>query len=322
MSLLRFIVAIIVVGQLGVGPGTAASQTLIRALPASSALVVPSDSGSIAGEFFPQIEAEGLPAGSHPAFPGLWSWQPLPEGLMYRSYLAGPREARFESVWLHERDKGSFWDIALGGRAGMIRYGTEDPLWPEGYQLDIEGAAFPRLALDGSRDLISVDFRFGIPLTYRSGPWETKFGYYHLSSHLGDEYLDKHPEVRRINYVRDSLILGLALRPHRDFRFYAETGWAFYTDGGAEPWEILLGAEFAPETPTGFCGSPFFAIGSHLRQEADFGGNLIVRTGWQWRGPTGRALRLGVHYLNGTSNQYQFHAEHEEQIGAGLWFDY
>jgi len=40
---------------------------------------------------------------------------------------------------------------------------------------------------------MATDFRFGVPLTYGEGPWRTKFGFYHLSSHVGDEYLLKNP---------------------------------------------------------------------------------------------------------------------------------
>ncbi len=118
------------------------------------------------------------------------------------------------------------WDVALGGRVGgIIRYGTSNAVWPEGWQFDIEGAGFPRLTLDENRDLISADFRFGTPLTYRRGVWEAKFGYYHLSSHLGDEFMLSHPGIERLNYVRDSLLLGWAissqprcstLRPRQD----------------------------------------------------------------------------------------------------------
>ena len=134
----------------------------------------------------------------------------LPTGLMYKSYLAGGREPRFGTQFVHERTQGWLWDTTLGARVGLVRYGTENDLWPEGWQLDVEGAAFPRLMLEHDRDLNSVDFRAGMPLTYRVGPWEMKFGYYHYCSHLGDEFVLTHPEVTRINYVRETLIFGLA----------------------------------------------------------------------------------------------------------------
>jgi hypothetical protein len=146
--------------------------------------------------------------------------QVLPDGLMFPAYLAGQRESRMASQWVNLKDYGWIWDVALGGRAGILRYGTDDPMFPEGWQIDIEGAAFLRMDYENDRDIVSADFRFGVPWTTRRGRWEYKFGYYHLSSHLGDEYMVRNNTFGRINYVRDSLVLGVATRPHPDFRVY------------------------------------------------------------------------------------------------------
>ena len=253
-----------------------------------------------------------------------WSWQILPAGLMYKSYLAGGREPRIASQWFHEREQGWLWDATLGGRVGLVRFGTRDDFWPEGWQLDVEGAALPRSSLEWDRDVVSVDYRVGVPLTTRQGPWEAKFAYYHLSSHLSDEYLQRFPAAldSRINYVRDSLVLGVAFRPCPNVRLYSEAGWAFNTDGGSRPWEFQFGIDASPEEPTGFLGGPFFALNGRIRQEVNYGGNLTVQTGWAWRGETGQLMRVGFHYFNGMSDQYQFFTHHEEQIGVGMWYDY
>ena len=39
----------------------------------------------------------------------------------------------------------SLWDATLGGRVGMVRYGSNDSVSPDGYQLDFYGAAIARL---------------------------------------------------------------------------------------------------------------------------------------------------------------------------------
>ncbi|MBI3462673.1 MAG: DUF1207 domain-containing protein [Planctomycetes bacterium] len=253
-----------------------------------------------------------------------WTWQLLPDGLIYRSYLAGVREPRIGVVWSDERGNGALWDSTLGGRVGILRHGTQHPAHPEGWQLDIEGAAFPRLLTSVDRDLASVDFRFGVPLTYGAGPWSMKMAFYHLSSHLGDEFWEKNPDMSRVNYVRDALVWGVAYRPNDDWRLYAEAGWAFHMAGGAEPWEFQFGAEFSPARANGFHGAPFLAVNAHLQEEVYFGGNLTAQAGWQWRGAdSGSLLRAGVQYFTGQSNQYQFfQRDSEQQIGAGLWYDF
>ena len=211
-----------------------------------------------------------------------------------------------------------------GWPRGLLRYGTDNSLWPQGWQLDVEGAAFPRLDLEHEEDLVDCDYRGGLLSTTRQGPVETKFGYYHLSSHLGDEYIIRYPDTlaTRINYVRDSLIAGAAVYLNPSLRLYGEVGWCFHEDGGARPWEFQFGADFSSPEPTGISGAPFFAINGHLRQENNFGGNLSMQTGWQWRGRDGHLARVGMHYFNGMSDHYQFYNMFEEEIGFGLWYDY
>lgn len=280
----------------------------------------PADSG-------PDYSAHGVGAPS--GFDGtgggqgrVYTWQLLPDGLMYPAYLAGLRESRVGGQWGYETDAGWLMDATLGARVPLLRFGTDDPLFPEGWQIDAEGAAFPRIDWSTERDMIAMDFRFGVPITARFGRWEYKFAYYHLSAHLGDEFMVRYATFDRLNYVRDNLVLGAAVRPHPDLRCYAEVGWAFYTDGGADPWEFQFGADYSPVMPTGLAGSPFLAVNGHLRGEVDFGGHLSVQAGWQWRGETGHLLRAGLMYFNGQSIQYQFFPQHEQQIGFGAWYDF
>ncbi len=252
-----------------------------------------------------------------------WCHQVLPEGLIYHSYLAGVKEPRFAGRWLRDDDLGWMWDITLGGRVGILRYGTVGSDRPEGWQLDMEGAGMPRLDLEHEeRDLISADFRFGIPLTYGRGNYQTKFGYYHLSSHLGDEYMVRHSTLVRRNYSRDVLIWGHSYFLTPDLRLYGEAGWAFTYDGGTEPWEFQFGIEYSPAGPSGQRGAPFFAINGYLREEFDFGGNLSVETGWQWRGYSGHLFRVGMQYFQGMSDQWEFFDQYEEKLGFGVWYDF
>jgi len=155
-----------------------------------------------------------------------------------------------------------------------LRFGNRSAVHPEGWQLDIEGAGMPRLDLnDGRRDLNSADFRFGVPLTYGIGRYQMKFAYYHLSSHLGDELLLRtNIGDQRINYVRDAVVWGHSYFLTPEVRSYLELAYSFNADGGAEPWEIQFGLEYAPPCPTGRQGAPFVAVNALLQQERDFGG--------------------------------------------------
>jgi hypothetical protein len=249
-----------------------------------------------------------------------WTWQVVPDGLMFKNYLASNEEGRLGSQLYYDKKIGWTWDANLGGHVGILRYGTQDPAWPEGWQLDVDGAALPRL--DSTRSMVSTDFRIGFPITHREGPWEFKFGYYHLSSHLGDLYMLSHPGWERLNYVREQLVFGVAYRPVCDLRFYGEANWAFREDGGSRPWEFQFGIDYSPAQPDGLYGAPFAAINTKLREDVDYSGNVTVEAGWQWRGLTGHTLRTGLQYFDGMDFQRQFYNRYMQFIGAGVWYDF
>ncbi|MDO5553046.1 MAG: DUF1207 domain-containing protein [Planctomycetia bacterium] len=283
--------------------------------------------------WYPQEEAE--PGLEYPRFTDeypeweehdvrSWSWQVLPTGLIYPSYLAGRKEPRLGCEITDEHDYGWLWDITLGGRAPILRYGTKGAVNPEGWQIDLEGAALLRLDFERGRDLAGTDYRAGVPLSYGAGNWQYKFAYYHVSSHLGDNYILENFRMPRVQYVRDELVLGASWRPWSFLRLFAELGWAFNTGATTDPWEVQFGAEFSQQYEKGQSqkGSPFLAVDTHLFEELDFGGYFNAQAGWQWRGATNNLLRLGVEFFTGCDDQFQFHYTYSRKVGFGLWYDF
>ena len=251
-----------------------------------------------------------------------WRWQLLPNDLIYKSYLAGVKEPRSGTTVTHIQNDGWLWEGILGARIGLLRYGDHDCLFPQGFQIDAEGAANVRLDVDDEVDVRATDYRVGVPFTYGFGSQQAKFAYYHMSSHLGDEFVLYNPGFNRLNWARDALVLGHSIYMTETLRLYAEAGWAFHSEI-SRPWEFQFGLDWAPNTPTGFHGAPFFAVNAHLRQEVNYGGNVSVMTGWAWMSDRDRhLLRLGVHYYNGESSQYSFYDDFEEQLGFGVWYDF
>ena len=255
--------------------------------------------------------------------PRVQDWQLLPEGLLYRSYLAGPKESRLGTSWLHDPQRGWVWDSTLGGRVGLARLEAADTVVPSGLQIDLEGAAFPRLDVEEASDLESADFRVGVPLTWRRGPMQAKLALYHLSSHVGDEFLRRNQILTRTNFSRNAVVVGQGLFLTPEWRIYAEADYAFDSDGGCEPWWFQFGTEFAPSAATGPRGAPFLAANALLRQEADFGGTWSFMAGWSWRGNNdGPLLRVGAQAAFGKTSQLEFSDRSESLLGFGLWYDH
>lgn len=222
------------------------------------------------------------------------------------------------------RNDQTYWEAVLGGRVGLLRHGTVGAANPEGFQLDLEGGVFARVLPDTpSAELAASDYRAGIVTTWRRDGTAWKAGYYHISSHVGDEFLLANPLFTRINYVRDSLVVGTVRDLSLSSKIYGEIAYAIGHQGGAEPLELQLGAEYAPVARCSLQGAPFAAINGHLREEFDFSGGINFVSGWSWQGlETRHRLRLGMQYYNGPSLQYQFFDRWENLIGGGLWMDY
>jgi len=293
--------------------------------PSSSPPVLHGDPWSVGGfpaeapAFLGDIPAEPLPLS---AFPGEWQWKFLPQGFLYRTYWASVAEPRLATRAIKDVGGRNSLDSQIGGRLGIVRFGDTDA--EEGFQLDLLGGANLRQNTDTyDWDMTGTDYRYDIPLTYRNGPHAWKAGFYHVSSHMGDEFLAHNPAVTRIDYYRDALYFGYSYHVTPELRLYGELDYAFARDF-AEPLHIQFGFDWGPTSPTGVEGAPFVALNGHLRQELDFGGNFSLQAGWAWKGDglAAGTLRTGLHYYNGGSPQFSFYRQSEQQIGWGLWYDY
>lgn len=252
-----------------------------------------------------------------------YGWHLLPDGLLWHSYLAGPHEPRISTVIFHDNSGGVFWDATLGGRVGLVRYGTPGARHPSGIQWDLEGATITRLDILHAEDVESLDYRFGTEITAAEGPWAMKFGYFHISSHVGDEYLERNPTFQRDNYVTESWIVGGSYSPTDTIRMYGEFANAFRASGGAKRYQFQTGLEYTPLAKSPRLGAPFAALNLNFRQAVDYDVSTTLQAGWSFQGPeSGRRLRFGVQYGDGPTSQYSFFQRRESYLGIGTWFDY
>ena len=252
-----------------------------------------------------------------------WTWQLFPDGLMYKSYIAGEKEPRISNSILLQSGGRTLWDTTLGWRVGLIRFGTSRAIQPEGFQLDVEGGTFFRALPGGGNDLQSMDLRIGIPLTWREGPFQAKVSAYHIESHVGDDFLLKNPGYIPNGYSRTALVAGLGYFVLDSLRLYSEVGWSVSGSGGDRPWEWQSGLEWSSPDPTGLRGSPYFAANVSLREATHGSGSVNVMAGWQWRrSQSDHYFRAGLQYFNGKNNQYSFLQDTQQLFGFGVRYDY
>ncbi len=259
-----------------------------------------------------------------PLPPAAVEW--FPEGLLYRHPLADPREpisgVRFQ-VPVRAEDDFKI-ETRLGTHLALWRRGAfdwRDPAEPArhwAFEVQAEGAVFSRFNFDENWDMDAADFRVGVPLVARRGPWAFKVHPWHVTSHLGDEFIERTGR-RRITYARNELAAGVSYDFGATWRVALEGGYALSRGNVNEPLRFMASAEtvgrhFGPSFP-----ETFAAVNLTSFEEQDWNVQLNVEVGVWLRGADRhRGLRLSIGYFNGPSPLTQFFDDHEQYVTFGF----
>lgn len=250
---------------------------------------------------------------------------PLPRGDVFCSLLADPK--RPHSFASYHRGTSPTLDtdvaaVGVGENFGLFRW--------RGLQVGIEAGIFSQFDLrTPSYDLVNADYIIGLPITFRYLGFSARMRVYHQSSHLGDEFLLRGPEVReeRENLSFESLELILSQEISL-IRLYG--GGEYLFNRNPENLEKTLahgGVEVRPEAQLfrlGNLGSARFIAGLDVKssEEQDWA------IGWSARGglevgradisTTARRWSLMIEYYDGPSPYGQFYQENITYYGLGL----
>ena len=250
----------------------------------------------------------------------------LPATLLWKPPQANLREPQFYGIF-HDIKGKSYIDTAIGAQFGLGRIapaGRSDPtkqLENEGIQLDVFGAVFTRF--DPKRFLTAADYRAGIPLTYKKGPWSTKLSYEHTSTHIGDEYSQAY-HVRQKPLVLDEVVFGLSRYFGDHVRLYGQAGYAFNTakeTNANNRTRFDWGINYMNYYDTGPTGRPFAAYDMDIRSYQQFTPNNSFQVGWQWVNH-GRSVRLALQLYSGKSMFGQFYTHTENWAGFGGYYEF
>lgn len=251
----------------------------------------------------------------------------FPNNLLWEPPFAIKREPRMQilATSLDNPQETYSLDGSAGTTLGLWRF--EPAGRDAAYQLDLFGVVHTRLTPD---DLLVADYRFGVPLTARRGPWHFKLAYEHVSSHLQDDLIRTRPATPLDEFVRDEAVFGVGRWVGERLRVYGQVGYAFDMDYPVPVvpddfrWRFDAGFEWYCPQPTGWRGTPFVALNIDSRGDSDFDPGVTAQAGWLWRNPYQRLanLRLFVEYTNSQSPYGQFFRDKEDFYGVGLSCDY
>lgn len=270
---------------------------------------------------------------------GVWFPQ---TNVLFQPLVADPRTVKY-SLGYRMGDK------VMGRRAAEVSFGDDFPLyrwknvWVNGgdLQFGIEAGVwcvFSYTEKNGARtadqfaELMNSDFYAGLPLTYAMDSWSFRLRVYHISSHLGDEFLVNHPEAidGRVNPSKEVLDFVASYQLTSSIRVYAGPGWVMHSDKTytVKPWHFMYGLEcrfvgFRSDYH-GLYGQPFLAMFFKNDQEYDWEVETSYAIGYEWSKlqGIGRKVRLYLSYHHGHSLEGQFSRARTQYASVGFSYGF
>jgi hypothetical protein len=264
--------------------------------------------------------ALGTPTGSHAQSP---SWLLPPRSLM-PDLLAGTRDpvVKGQLVYSHTDPtlygRGFSGDVALAATLPVLLLAGD--AGADALVVGLEGAVFARFAFQVlERDLVNTDWVVAVPVVWRRSAHWVRLRYYHTSSHLGDEYGQRHDVTPR-NFSRDGVDAAVYARASRTVAAY---GIAFLSVNAhpvrSHGSHVRVGVEVEPggREP----GKPFLALDVHLETSAADGPRVASQAGVWLPSPSDRPLRLALELVTGPVPMGQLHGIQATQLGLGLYWN-
>lgn len=194
---------------------------------------------------------------------------------------------------------------------GDLQIGIEAGIWSVFNYTNI-----PHKPKHETCELVNTDFLVGIPLTYAFDQWSFRLRLYHISSHLGDEFLCNHRKElkKRKNPSMEAIDFFSSYQFSSGLRGYFGPGVVVHSDQSfrIKPLYIeygvelrILGSKFDYHR---LYGTPFFAIHLENWQQRHWDLDMTFKLGYELSKlqGVGRKMRVYIDYHHGFSYEGQF----------------
>ncbi len=253
---------------------------------------------------------------------------PFPRGDVFVPPLADQKQPRSHVTW--QRFKTSFGtysvgSVGFGENIGLLRRaGTNEG---NGVQFGVSGAVLALFNLDAdSTDLLNADYIVGFPFSVRKNNWSGRLRLFHLSSHLGDEFLlhpQPLPQPQRVNLSYETAEF-LGSYDRGAFRLYGGPSWIVSSVTSIGRTRLQGGAEVRGK-PTGWRRARFVSAAEISGwSETAWQRDISVKAGLMFFNPfdENRGLQFLLEYFNGHAPHGQFYPLQVEYWGAGVAFGF
>lgn len=178
-----------------------------------------------------------------------------------------------------------------------------------------------------SAELMNTDYLLAFPISYAFNKWAYRLRLYHVSTHLGDEYMAHNPDIKRVNPSNEAIDFFVSYQATESVRVYLGPGWVIHTDRTYpfDPFYIEYGGDasfFGYKSYHHKIYGTFFVAAYWRNWQAcqwSLDGTYMAGYEWSKLQGLGKKLRLFVNYHHGYSPG-QFFKERASYGGIGfMW---
>jgi hypothetical protein len=264
---------------------------------------------------------------------GIWFPQST---VLYQPMIADPREPLYSATF-------RLGDRIMGKYVIAVSFGDTFPIfrWRNVFgggdlEIDIQAGVWSDFKMGAYNnpnheisELVTTDYLVGIPLSYAIDRWSFRLRIYHISSHLGDEFLVNHPGYDRKNPSMEAIDFFSSYQITDGIRIYFGPGWVFHSDDTYHlaPFYFEWGGEFRMFGHSDYYhriyGTPFLAIFMRNWQAChfQFDGNALLGYEWSKLQGVGRKVRVYIQAFKGYS-EGQFFKERTAYMGVGFSYGF
>jgi hypothetical protein len=274
----------------------------------------------------------------------------------YLSLVATPKCCQIQGIWLPQNTllflplvadprqvtNGAairFNDKVVGKHVGVAEFGGDFVLlrlidalwWPGDMDIGIEAGIFSVFDLDHVEAcMFNTDFFVAALFTYALNRWSFRLRWWHMSSHLGDEFLISNPGFPRHNPSDEGVDLFASYQLGQAVRLYGGVGDIYSRDKTfpEKPFYFEWGAEIrvfgCRDWFDKLYVQPFLAMHFRSWEEHDYNLDQTYALGVEWSKlqGVGRKFRLFAEYHNGYCREGQFAKERSDYLALKVEFGY
>jgi hypothetical protein len=239
---------------------------------------------------------------------------------LFPPLLADPTELRFAFQMGGRVSHRSVARVNVGDYLGLYRVALSGRR--AAAQLNVGGAVMSRFDATPSHALQVIDYYGNVPLDLAWGSQAMRLMFYHVSSHLGDDYL-RERGTQSVDTSWEALRGIYSIHPWQAFRFYGGYSHAVHTKPAWAGRDAVQGGmEIYFNNSEHVLWHPYWAtdIQSWARSHWNplYTTEIGIKTGAQYS--RGRGISYFFQFMSGPRPEGQFFTQHETIWTLGLKF--